>query len=52
MDRTSWIQLIGTASIALYVVSLVAVFYGVRFHIWWLPAVAAVFSLPFASSPR
>jgi hypothetical protein len=27
--------------------SLVATFYGVRFRIWWLVAVAAVLSLPF-----
>ena len=46
MDRTSLLQLTGTASIALFVVSLVAVFYAVRFRIWWLAAVAALFSLP------
>ena len=46
MDRSNWLQLIGPASIALFVVSLVAVFYAVRFRIWWLAAVAALFSLP------
>jgi hypothetical protein len=46
MDRSDSLPLIGTASIALFVVSLVAVFYAVRFRIWWLAAVAALFSLP------
>jgi hypothetical protein len=46
MDRSDSLPLIGTASIALFVVSLVVVFYAVRFRIWWLAAVAAVLSLP------
>jgi hypothetical protein len=46
MDRSDSLPLIGTASIALFVVSLVAVFYAVRFRSWWLAAVAALFSLP------
>jgi hypothetical protein len=51
MDRSDSLPLIGTASIALFVVSLVAVFYAVRFRIWWLAAVAALFSLPLCLIP-
>jgi hypothetical protein len=46
MDRSDSLPLIGTASLALFVVSLLAVFYAVRFRLWWLAAVAALCSLP------
>jgi hypothetical protein len=46
MDRTDWLQLIGTKSIALFIVGLLATFYAVSFRIWCLAAVAALLSLP------
>jgi hypothetical protein len=46
MDRIKWLQVIGTGSVLLFVGSLPAAFYGVRFRLWCLAAVGSVLSLP------
>ena len=45
MDWINWLQVIGTGSVLLFVGGLLAAFYGVRFHLWWLAAVGSVRAL-------